>query len=228
MPHVPRVPRELRTERLLLRCWRVDDAASLLSALQSSGEHLRWIPPHVAAPAPIPELAQRLRGFAADFVADDAWRFGIFAPAAAAPDAAAPDAATANAATPGATVVFGEAALFPRAAHGRTTFALADRVEIGYWLRPDATGRGYATEAARALVDLAARLPHVSHVEIRCDPLNTASAAVPARLGFHRAATEEAAEPGLMIWTSRADIQHAEPPAGTRVLEDFGVGSREP
>lgn len=33
-------------------------------------------------------------------------------------------------------------------------------VEVGYWLRPDVWGRGYATEATRGLVDVARMLGH--------------------------------------------------------------------
>ena len=60
-----------------------------------------------------------------------------------------------------------------------------DGVEIGYWLRADVTGRGYLTEAVRA----ALTLPGMVEVVIRCDPQNTRSVAVAARLGFHHATT---------------------------------------
>lgn len=56
-------------------------------------------------------------------------------------------------------------------------------VEVGWHLHPDSWGRGYATEAARAVVDRGfhAGLPEVYAV-VR--PGNTASAAVCARLGM--------------------------------------------
>ncbi|RBY78734.1 N-acetyltransferase [Geodermatophilus sp. TF02-6] len=58
-------------------------------------------------------------------------------------------------------------------------------VEIGWHLHPDCWGRGYATEAARAVLDraFAAGLPEVYAV-VR--PGNHASAAVCTRLGMHR------------------------------------------
>ncbi|GAA2446090.1 GNAT family N-acetyltransferase [Streptomyces pulveraceus] len=56
--------------------------------------------------------------------------------------------------------------------------------EIGYWLHPAATGRGLVTRSVRALTELAFRIPGVDHVEIVHDVANTASGAVPARLGF--------------------------------------------
>jgi RimJ/RimL family protein N-acetyltransferase len=72
----------------------------------------------------------------------------------------------------------------------------ADRVELGYWLDAAVTGRGLATEATSALLHVAAAMPGMSHVEIRCDRANAPSAALPPRLGFHLASEE--AE--LQIW----------------------------
>lgn len=69
-------------------------------------------------------------------------------------------------------------------------FGLHDRrgpgiIEIGYWVRSDRTGRGFATAAARALTDVAFDcFPVVDRIEIRCDPANAASAAIPPKLGY--------------------------------------------
>lgn len=56
--------------------------------------------------------------------------------------------------------------------------------EIGYWLRGDATGRGYMTEAVRLLTDFAFDAWHARRVFIRCDARNQRSAGVALRLGF--------------------------------------------
>lgn len=57
--------------------------------------------------------------------------------------------------------------------------------EVGYWVRTERTGRGYATLAARMLVDAVfGHLPRVSCVQIRMDEANIASAAIPRKLGF--------------------------------------------
>jgi RimJ/RimL family protein N-acetyltransferase len=57
--------------------------------------------------------------------------------------------------------------------------------EIGYWVRSDRTGRGYATATARALTEAAfTLLPDVTRVEIRMDKANAASAAIPRKLGY--------------------------------------------
>ena len=58
-------------------------------------------------------------------------------------------------------------------------------LEIGYWVRTDVTGRGYATAVARALTTVAfAALPWVAWTEIHVDAANAASARVPTRLGY--------------------------------------------
>ena len=57
-------------------------------------------------------------------------------------------------------------------------------LEIGYWLRAGATGRGLVTAAARALTDVALTVDGVSRVEIHCDEANVRSAAVARRLGY--------------------------------------------
>jgi RimJ/RimL family protein N-acetyltransferase len=78
---------------------------------------------------------------------------------------------------PGDGTVVGGAGLHPRAG--------PDSIEIGYWVRSDRTGRGYATAAAGALAEAAfTHLGRVDRVEIRMDRANRASAAVPPKLGF--------------------------------------------
>lgn len=59
-----------------------------------------------------------------------------------------------------------------------------DVVEIGYWRRADAGGRGIVTALARELTTVGLSLDRVAHVEIHCDVANEASAAVPRRLGY--------------------------------------------
>ena len=63
----------------------------------------------------------------------------------------------------------------------------AGRVEIGYSVVPVRHGRGYATEAAVALVRWARAQPGVLAVVAGCDPGNAASATVLERAGFVRA-----------------------------------------
>jgi ribosomal-protein-serine acetyltransferase len=62
-------------------------------------------------------------------------------------------------------------------------------LEIGYWIHHAHLRRGLATAAARALTDAAFALPGIIRVEIVHDELNTASEAVPRKLGFTRVGT---------------------------------------
>ena len=182
------VPAEIRTARVLLRPWRSEDAADLLPVLEANRDHLGpWIPARVATPAPVPILAERLTGFAADFAADREWRFGMF--------------------SLGQGTLLGEVALFPRAATGRVPFAESDRVELGYWLRADETGQGLVTEAASAVLSVASRIARFSRAEIRCDARNGPSSAIPRRLGFNLLATVAEAGAGaetrnMQVWVS--------------------------
>jgi RimJ/RimL family protein N-acetyltransferase len=56
--------------------------------------------------------------------------------------------------------------------------------QIGYWVRTDCTGRGYATAAARALTTAAFDCLGLDAVQLRMDQANVASAAVPPKLGY--------------------------------------------
>lgn len=62
-------------------------------------------------------------------------------------------------------------------------------LEVGYWLAESARGKGYASEAAAAMVQLALRCIGVERVDLMCHPENHRSAAVARRLGFAYEAT---------------------------------------
>lgn len=88
-----------------------------------------------------------------------------------------------------------------------------DGLEIGYWVRTDRTGRGYATSAARALTDAAfASALDLERVEIHMDQANLPSVAVPRKLGYSLQLEEdrEAMAPGHtgrgFIWKMERSI----------------------
>lgn len=62
------------------------------------------------------------------------------------------------------------------------------QAEIGWVFAPDVSGQGYATEAARALVDLAFGELGVRRVWAKLEPENVPSARVCERLGMRREA----------------------------------------
>jgi ribosomal-protein-serine acetyltransferase len=69
-------------------------------------------------------------------------------------------------------------------AFGLTARRGVKTLEIGYWLRADATRRGLATRAVEVLTDIAVDQPDVERVLVYCDEANHASAAIPRRLGY--------------------------------------------
>jgi RimJ/RimL family protein N-acetyltransferase len=162
-PGEPIPPERIETPRLVLRAWRREDAAALKRALEASVDHLRVWTPWVAddASATEEETAGRLGRFRESFFAGGDRLYGIF--------------------PPDEREVFGGVGLYARVG--------PNALELGYWLRADATGRGYATEAARALTRAAFAHFAAERVEIHCDPDNAASAAVARRLGYRHVAT---------------------------------------
>jgi RimJ/RimL family protein N-acetyltransferase len=158
------MPRRIRTARLILRRQNPDDAQLIKDAVDSSLAHLQasvaW-----AQTAPWPLLIQKqiLAASVAAFDAGSAWAFSIL------------DSAE--------TRVLGGAAVEPAEA-SLSTIVGANTFETGYWLRADATGHGYATEATATLVDLAFTRLGARHVVVCHDPANVASEGVPRRVGF--------------------------------------------
>ncbi|WP_367432183.1 GNAT family N-acetyltransferase [Streptomyces celluloflavus] len=73
---------------------------------------------------------------------------------------------------------------------GDVTFVWTSREHrqggIGYVFHPDAAGRGYATEASRALLKLGFEDLHLHRIQAELDGRNTASARLLERLGMRR------------------------------------------
>ncbi len=173
---------EIRTPRLLLRPWRVADAPLMKDAIDRNLTHLRaWMAWAMDEPSPLSVIEARILKFEQDFAAGGESIYAIF--------------------SADESEVLGGTGLHPRTDGG---------VEIGYWLDRRQQGQGYATEAARALVDEAFRHIDIERVQIRCDPRNARSSAVPARLGFVHIETldaEDTAPDGrardTMVWELR-------------------------
>ncbi|MGE0623252.1 MAG: GNAT family N-acetyltransferase [Pseudomonadales bacterium] len=55
---------------------------------------------------------------------------------------------------------------------------------IGYWVRSDRTGRGYAQESVAAAIEIAQWILRVERIEARCDVRNTRAGRLAERLGF--------------------------------------------
>jgi ribosomal-protein-alanine N-acetyltransferase len=83
-------------------------------------------------------------------------------------------------------------------------------VEMGYSVIPDQRRRGYATEAARALVDWARRQPGVGSVVAICDNENVPSIRLLERIGFARSSEKD----GQLRW--RLETAHPDRGRGSR------------
>src|SRR3954465_7269039 len=158
MPLIGSLPSLVHTPRLVLRRQRPEDAPLIADAIGKSLAHLRgsvaWAQ---TEPTPLPVLAQRLPASAGAFDRGAAWVFTVF------------DA--------DAQRVLGGAGLEP-AEPALTALVGPDAVETGYWLRADATGHGYATEATAALAELAFTRLAAQRVVVCHDPANVASEGV--------------------------------------------------
>ncbi len=153
------MPDQLAAGPLDLHRWRPHHLHPLLDAVASSFAELHpWMPWAGTMPTAAEQRAV-LRAGEASFDADREWSYVLI--------------------ERDSGQLVGAAGLHRRAG--------PRSVEIGYWVRTDRTGRGYATSAARALAEAAlAHLAEVDRIEIRMDPANRASAAIPPTLGFHR------------------------------------------
>jgi RimJ/RimL family protein N-acetyltransferase len=158
--------RELLTDRLRLRRYREDDL-DRFAAIQSLPEVARflYLEPRSREEAEA-ALAKRIAGTRLE--QDD-------------------DAITLAVERREDGLLLGDATLFLRSVTDR-------QVEVGYVFHPDAGGRGYATEATRALVDFAFQDLNAHRVFARTDARNTASAALLRRLGMRQEARFREAE----------------------------------
>ena len=82
----------------------------------------------------------------------------------------------------------------PRLVGGIGIHAEEDGAQLGYWLAPDVWGRGYATEAGRAVVAMARHALPIRRLSAWHFADNPASGRVLAKLGF-RPTGETAARP---------------------------------
>jgi RimJ/RimL family protein N-acetyltransferase len=150
-------PYRIVTERTIVRCWEPRDAPALKEAIDSSVRDLRpWLVWAYAEPQPVSEKVALLRRFRGQFDLGREFVYGIFA---------ADESA-----------VLGGTGLHTRSGD--------DALEIGYWIRSSHMGRGLCTETTAALTRVAFELCGVDRVEIRVDPANGASLAIPRKLGY--------------------------------------------
>lgn len=150
-------PTRIETSRLVLRLAQADEAHLVRAAIDSSLDHLRaWMPWALNEPRSLADTRALLTRGRARFSSGDDFQYSIF------------DA--------GETEIVGGIGLHRRSEQ--------DCLEIGYWIRADRVGQGFATESARALTEAALQMPDTERVQIDCDPSNVPSKRVPEKLGY--------------------------------------------
>jgi len=155
MMHTP--PYRVETERLVIRCYEPSDAPLLKDVVDSSIDHLSpWMPWVRFEPQTLAEKAELLRGFRGQFDRDENWIYGVF--------------------SRDESRQLGGSGLHPRGG--------PDSLEIGYFIRADSIGRGYATELTAALTRVGIELCGVTRIDLQIEPGNDRSLAIPRKLGF--------------------------------------------
>ncbi len=163
------------TPRLVVRCLAPADTDLVAAAMDEGVDHLRpFMPWSHREPIPREERVAWLRHCRGMFDLGQDFLYGIF--------------------SADESRVLGGTGLHTR----RGPYAR----EIGYWIAAGALRRGYATETAAALTQVAILVDGVHRVEIRCEPANVPSARIPEKLGFRLEGTarEDTPQPDGRTW----------------------------
>jgi RimJ/RimL family protein N-acetyltransferase len=194
-------PYRIVTERLVIRCWEPRDAPLLKHAVDSSIDHLRpWMPWAADEPQPLAEKVELLRQFRGRFDLGTDFIYGMFMS----------DESEAVGGT------------------GLHTRVAPEAFEIGYWVSASHAGQGLGTESTGAVTRVAFELTDVERIEIRCDPANERSRAIPRKLGYAEEATLRRRlhypEPrDVVVYTLFRD-DFAGSPAASVALEAYDAG----
>ena len=151
----------IRTPRLVLRCYERSDVDAAHEAVIAHAEDLRrWMPWVHNEPVDRRDRVEMMRRFRGHFDLGIEFVYGIFDPRDGS--------------------YLGGCGLHPR----------AHRIlEIGYWIVPPRWGQGLATEVAAALTRVGFEVLGADRLEIRIDPDNARSLAVPRKLGYREEGT---------------------------------------
>lgn len=153
----PEVPQEILTERLLLHTFRAEDAEQVLEAVDESRDEIgRWMswPPYLTEAEQSRQEAGRSR---------DRWEAGKSFDYTI--------RRRADARFLGAVMIEDPNWAVP-------SFSLA------YWIRTSEQGKGYVSEAVRAVTGMAFAVLGAKRVQVVCDEQNSRSARVAESVGF--------------------------------------------
>ena len=195
----------IETKRLVVRCYNPEDASLLAESVAESVEHLRpWMPWVYAEPEPLEEKSQRLKRFRGMFDLGQDFVYGIF--------------------NPDETRLLGGTGLHTRLG--------PDALEIGYWIHKEFINQGLVTESTAALIKVAFEVIHIHRIEIHCDPANSASAAIPRKLGFTHEGTLRGNTRFLDLWRDSMiwgllESEYPESPSAKAGIKVFGANGQQ-
>ena len=156
-PSMREFPDEFKSERLLIRAPKVEDAPIVWESILASYKALKtWMPWAQTLPK-VEETTENIRQAVADFITRKDLRLHIF---------------------------LKETGEYIGSTGFHRINWDVPKVEIGYWLDSRHEGKGYMTEAAERLTEFAFEEFGAKRVEIRCDSDNVRSRAIAERLNF--------------------------------------------
>jgi ribosomal-protein-serine acetyltransferase len=156
-PPLPDLPEELIGPRVIVRTWRMADAAELFAAVEESRERLSlwmtWLDQQ-RIPADAVAYCRRMSEL---WAARGGFPFGIW---------------------------HRESGAFLGGTGLHNVNWSVPSIEIGYWLRNSAVGHGYVEEAVRLQLGFAFDQLGMERIALTCDPENARSRRIPEAIGF--------------------------------------------
>ena len=156
-PFLRDLPSEWIGERIVVRRWRDEDAQPLYDAIMESQERLQQWMAWAHTYHAVDDAVEFVRGQSGHWALHNHIGTGIFMKADG--------------------TLLGSVGLHLHDLH-------VPVVELGYWIRSSAEGKGYVSEAVRRMAAFAFTEFGVQRLVIRCDARNIRSKAVAERLGF--------------------------------------------
>lgn len=154
-----RLPHFVKTDRLIVRLWAVDDAEDLNTAAAASRYHMApWMPTASMPPLSLADRKAQILQWTEGWQQGGDAVFGVFR----------------------RQEVVGGIGLH----RGMSSAGL----EIGYWTHVNHVRKGYAVEASEGVTSAAFQVPEIDFVEIFHDRSNKPSSGIPRRLGYQLAA----------------------------------------
>lgn len=152
----------IETPRLIIRCYERADVEPAHACVLANLDALRpWMPWIASEPLDLADRGEVIRRFRGQFDLGQDFVYGVFDPSDGR--------------------LIGGCGLHPRTTPGA--------LEIGYWITHERWGEGLATEAASALTRVGFERMGAVRMEIRVDPKNARSRAIPVKLGYREEGT---------------------------------------